>query len=174
MARFIDSPRYPGRRPANCADMLQLFGIKTGKWPDEGCPARVIQGIWVHVLPVDHASLRKGDKRNSSAHRCLATCPDCGKCVSTGRLRQHQCLQWLARVALSTDYDSDEHDDAHNAFADAADRAMTSRQSTQWQRWCLKATSTEIVTEALRILGLPVPTLPDYGPDEWNPTAHGG
>lgn len=99
MARYIVSPRnhHGFRYPATESDMRALFGVTGPKWPDAGCPARLIQGIWVHVLPINHEHLRKqidprtGRARKSSKHRCIAACPDCGKAVSAGRLQQHKC-----------------------------------------------------------------------------------
>lgn len=185
MARFtIDSPKYPGRRQADAADMLQLFGVKGSKWPDAGCPLRFIQGIAVHVLPKDHVSLQGKPGRKNSKHRVIAACPACGVAVSAGRLHQHKCttkrprrrrsidrtfqtaeinvarvagrvdLLALARAALAQEYGTQEHEDAHNAFGEAAGNAMTRKQRAEWDAWCLKATDVEIVTEALRILGL--------------------
>lgn len=183
MARFIASahnPNWPAQEP----ELRQLFGVTGGKWPAQGCKARFIQGIWVHVLPSDHVALRRADGKRNSAHRVIAACPECGKAVSAGRLKQHKCdaqvrrgrrfvdrvfqtaelnnarvgarvdLLALARTALATTYDTQEHEDAHNAFNTAAGDAMTRQQRLEWDRWCLKATDVEIVEEALRILGL--------------------
>lgn len=91
--RFIASardPNYPAQEP----ELRALFGVTGGKWPKQGCPARVIQGIWVHVLPSDHESLRhplRSGKAKRAQHRCIAACPECGKAVSAGRLAQHRC-----------------------------------------------------------------------------------
>lgn len=92
MARFIASESNP-LWPAQEHELRKLFGVG-GKWPKEGCKLRFIQGIAVHVLPADHVSLRKGPGvagKRQVAHRCIAACPDCGKAVSAGRLRQHKC-----------------------------------------------------------------------------------
>lgn len=93
MPRYIVSPRRP-EYVADETDMRQLFGVAGHRWPKQGCPARCIQGFWVHVLPVDHVSLRgpvTGGKRKRAQHRCIATCPECGAQVSVGRLQQHRC-----------------------------------------------------------------------------------
>lgn len=94
MARFIRSGRNPRWGMQN-DELMREFGIEGGKWPAEGCKPRQIQGIWVHVLPADHKSLRKTDRhgnpRKSSTHRAIAACPDCGRAMSVGRLHQHKC-----------------------------------------------------------------------------------
>ncbi len=91
--RFIASSTNP-RRPAGAYEMLRLFGVKGNKWPDRGCPVRWIQDIAVHVLPIDHESLRhplKPGKARTRPHRCIASCPECGAAVSASRLAQHRC-----------------------------------------------------------------------------------
>lgn len=90
--RFIASPTNP-HQPANAAELRVLFGVPSHRWPDWGCPARCIQDIWVHVLPVYHVSLRplRPGKTRRTQHRCIATCPECGASVSAGRLALHQC-----------------------------------------------------------------------------------
>lgn len=93
MSRFIRSPSYP-KHPAQEHELREMFGVKGGKWPRQGCPVRFIQDIAVHVLPYDHESLRhplKPGKAKRAAHRCIATCPECGATVSAGRLAQHRC-----------------------------------------------------------------------------------
>ncbi len=184
MARFIASESNP-LWPAQEAELRRLFGVG-GKWPKEGCKLRFIQGIAVHVLPADHISLRKGPGvagKRQVAHRCIAACPDCGKAVSAGRLRQHKCgaqvrrgrrfvdrtfqtaeiknakagaadLRAMALAIEEQPYDTQEHEDAQNAFTEEAGNRMNRKQRLEWDRWCLKATETEIVDEALRILGL--------------------
>lgn len=94
--RGFESPRFPGRE-ANTTDMLLLLGVTKQKWPDKGVPARCVQGIWVCVLPVDHVQLGKQPGVRSVKHRVIAACPDCGKAVSAGRLRQHVCNSTRAR-----------------------------------------------------------------------------
>lgn len=183
--RFIASPRNP-RWPAQEHELRAMFGMTGGKWPKQGCPARQIQGIWVHVLPSDHESLTRlglpGERKARRAqHRCLATCPECGAGVSAGRLAQHRCdarvskaerlrrfqfqqtLTWtrtqaelraLALAYWDAPFDTQDEEDTHNAFCEAAERAMSPDQQREWYSWCLKATSDEIVNEALRILGM--------------------
>ncbi len=193
MARFIASAANP-LWPAHEHELRALFGVKGGKWPKAGCPVRFIQGIAVHVLPSDHVSLRRADGKRNSSHRVIAACPDCGKAVSAGRLRQHKCdaqvrrgrrfvdrtfqtaelknlqatqtpdLRELAQEALAQEYGTQEHEDAHNRFTQAAGDRMNRKQRLEWDRWCLKATDVEIVEEALRILGLqPVAPAPNAG-----------
>lgn len=84
-SRFIKSPT--GRGPADSIDLQRMFGVRQGHWPAQGCPARCIDGIWVHVLPRDHVSLKPGRRQ----HRAIATCPECGAQVPAGRLQQHRC-----------------------------------------------------------------------------------
>ena len=92
--RFIASPRNP-RYAAQEWELRPMFGVTGHRWPKQGCPARCIQGIWVHVLPVDHESLRHplkpGRAKRGHGHRCIAACPECGATVSAGRLAQHDC-----------------------------------------------------------------------------------
>lgn len=181
-SRFIASPRNP-QQSANEAELRALFGVTGHRWPKDGCPARCIQGIWVQVLPDNHVSLRDlhGAKKKRAQHRCLATCPECGAQVSAGRLAQHRCdarvdkaerlrrfefrkaLTWtrtqaelraLALAYWDAPFDTQDEDDAFNAFGEAAMRAMSPEQQTEWHEWCLKATGDEIVNEALRILGM--------------------
>lgn len=174
-----------------CVDMFELLGVKGSKWPDAGVPARLVQGVWVHVLPVDHVTLHKRDGKKGSKHRVIAACPTCGVAVSAGRLFQHICetkrrgrkidrcfqlaalnvskmrakpvldVSALARAALVAPFDTQEHEDAHNAFCLAVEPLMTVKQRHAWEAWNLKATNDEIVTEALRVLGLPVPDQAD-------------
>lgn len=93
MPRFIASPCNP-KYPAQEHELRAMFGVTGGKWPKQGCPARCIQGIWVHVLPSDHESLThplRPGKAKRAQHRCIASCPECGTGVSAGRLAQHRC-----------------------------------------------------------------------------------
>lgn len=181
---IVSASSPAGRRwPAHESEIRALFGVTGGKWPAQGCPVREIQGILVHVLPADHASLLRADgKRKSRAqHRCLAACPDCGAVVSAGRLHQHKCsyvknraeaerradfkatlartrlqaqLRELELAYLDAPDDTQDQDDALNAFCEAAGNAMDRVQRYEWDCWCLKATQDEIVSEALRILGM--------------------
>lgn len=66
--------------------------------------------------------------------------------------REH--LLDLARAVYLQEYDTQEHDDAFNAFCFAAEHAMNPDQRDEWDEWSLKATWDEIISEALRILGL--------------------
>lgn len=182
MSRFIASARNP-QWPAQEPELRALFGVTGGKWPDRGCPPRCIQGIWVRVLPVDHASLvdlnRKGKR---SQHRCLATCPDCGAQVSAGRLQQHRCnsrvnkterlrrwefqrtLAWtrtqarLRELAIAA-IEEPKNDDAVSSFCEVASDVMTPEQRHQWDNMAAQETH-EIVNEALRILGMHQQTVP--------------
>lgn len=122
-----------------------------------------------------------GRQRKTSQHRCIASCPDCGAQVSAGRLHQHRCearvnraerlrrfefrktLTWtrtqaelrtLALTYWDAPFDTQEEDDAFNAFCFAAEHAMSPDQRDEWNSWCSKATTDEIVNEALRILGM--------------------
>lgn len=184
MSRFIVSAHNPSQ-PAQESELRQLFGVTDSRWPDQGCPARYIQGILVHVLPKDHASRYHesptlGTVRRST-HRCIALCPGCGAQVSVGRLARHRCaagadneerlrrLEWqqttdranakaalrtLAIAAFAAPEETQEQDDAVNTFCEAAGKLMTVEQRSQWDMWCLKATTHEVINEALIILGM--------------------
>ncbi len=78
----------PGRY-ANSYDMFELLGYnpKEAKWPDEGVPERLVQGVRVYVTPISRQPGRK-----SSKHRAMAIC-NCGKHVPCGRLHQHRCKE---------------------------------------------------------------------------------
>jgi hypothetical protein len=181
-SRYI---RAPGSNcPAQEHHLRTMFGITGGKWPAQGCKPREIQGIMVHVLPTDHASLinlATGKKRSRAQHRCIAACPECGAQVSAGRLQQHRCdarvsreealrrfefkrtlartrsqeqLRHLELTYLDAPDDTQDQDDAFNAFCYAAEAAMGPDQRDEWNSWCHKATQDEIVSEALRILDM--------------------
>ncbi len=79
----IESPRMPGRY-ANTTDIFLLLGQKH-KWPDEGIPEQLVQGVRVYVTPAVRVPGRK-----SSKHRAMAIC-NCGQHVPCGRLHQHRC-----------------------------------------------------------------------------------
>lgn len=67
-------------------------------------------------------------------------------------------LRQLAQAVYVHAWETQEYEDAFNAFCEAAGNHMNRKQRLEWDRWCLKATSNEIIEEALRILGLePVP-----------------
>lgn len=79
---------------AHSGDVMEMLGLKRGgHLPDEGMPARVIQGIkvWVEPTPGPKYDACWGRPRKSSAHRVMCECPDCGKHMSVGRLHQHVC-----------------------------------------------------------------------------------
>ncbi len=173
-ARFRFQPPA-GRRVAHSHAMLQLLGVK-GKLPALGMPATLLPGtndqgqpvsilVWVAPLVGDAPRGPTGRAQKRSAHRVRCKCPGCGAEVSAGRLFQHVCpveaprpdLIELARVALQQEYGTQEHEDAHNAFAEEAGKRMSRAQRREWDSWCLKATDVEIVEEALRILALPMP-----------------
>jgi len=73
---------------ANSSDMMKKFGIPGTKWPDEGMPPRMVDGIKVWVDPVRRAGL--GEKK-SSTHRVMCQCPGCAEILSVGRMHQHKC-----------------------------------------------------------------------------------
>jgi hypothetical protein len=63
----------------------------------------------------------------------------------------------LARAALLAEYDTQEHDDAFNAFSAAAVVALQAAGPdlpSEWDSRCLKATWQECIDEALKLLGL--------------------
>lgn len=67
--------------------------------------------------------------------------------------------QAMVLVLLRRDWESQpegtqERDDAQNALTEALSEAMVEQVRFRWDSWCLKATTQEIVTEALCILGL--------------------
>lgn len=70
---------------ATNTDMLGFFGVK--RWPVDGLPERMIDGLRVYVRP----QIPLTDKqRKRAAHRVIAICR-CGQHVPTGRLHQHKC-----------------------------------------------------------------------------------
>lgn len=82
--------------------------------------------------------------------------PD-GHCQSLDVSDDLQVRMLLGRLACMLDaleWDSQEYEDAHNAFCALATLVMTGKQRRAWEAWNLKATSAEIVDEALRILGV--------------------
>ena len=60
----------------------------------------------------------------------------------------------LAHQAVSLEWASDEQMDAENAFAELAKAQMTQAQSDEWDAWCLKATTEEMIQWALDALGI--------------------
>lgn len=179
-----------GSRVAHSSAMLQLLGVKGKLprlgLPAVLLPGINAQGKPVQILTwvvplVGEAPPRKwgGGKQKRCAHRVRCACPCCGTEVSAGRLFQHVCpdgaealmrnaqvqglkadLRDMALAVRAETYGTQEYEDAHNAFCEAAAECMTESQRDEWDRWCLKATSDEILTEALRILGLqPLPAL---------------
>lgn len=81
---YLCNPDYPNYQ-AWGSEVKKFFGLKpTQKWPAEGMPKRIIQGITCWVLPGPAPS-----KVKSSQHRTMACCPNCGKVTPIGRLKQH-------------------------------------------------------------------------------------
>lgn len=72
------------------------------------------------------------------------------------RIEAARVLVPLAAKALAAEYDTIEHEDAHNAFYDAVGPYMTNSQRRAWDTQSLKATPTEIIEEACRVLGIPM------------------
>jgi hypothetical protein len=71
-------------------------------------------------------------------------------------------LATLARDALclnEDDWGSDRQIAAFNRFNEAASAMMTEPQVEAWDRYSMKATSDEIVEEALRLLDMPSVTI---------------
>lgn len=69
------------------ASMKRAFGLRPAdKWPDEGMPARIINGIRVYIAPKGFVHMR-GLKR-----RCCAVCPTCGNPYDAGHLGQHMAI----------------------------------------------------------------------------------
>lgn len=62
-------------------ELRALLGFEKGL-PDEGMPPRNVLGVVVWVLPKPLGAGR----RRSSKHRVLATCPQCWREMSAGRL----------------------------------------------------------------------------------------
>jgi ribosomal protein S27AE len=63
-----------------------MFGLdRKAKWPAEGMPPRMVQGV---LVAVDSLAEAKANKR---FHRARAQCPQCGHKLSAGRLAQHVC-----------------------------------------------------------------------------------
>lgn len=89
MTKIID-PRWPEHnRNVHSDGMKILMGLHPcKKWPLEGMPPRIIQGVKVWVKPIG-PDPKQGWRRNT--HRVMAQCPLCGFECSAGRLFQHKC-----------------------------------------------------------------------------------
>lgn len=72
---------------AHTSEIKKLFGLRPEqKWPKEGMPPRVIQGVQVWVLSVP------GAKYFGRLHRVRCACLFCDKTLSLGRLHQHMLV----------------------------------------------------------------------------------
>lgn len=60
----------------------------------------------------------------------------------------------LAQAVFEHPWDSQEYEDAHNEFCEAARDAMSEDLAQSWDDFCFKATSREIVAHALNLLGI--------------------
>ncbi len=75
--------------------ILLFLGAKNSRIPDEGLPCRMLGNV--NVWATDKATMqvekaqRDGHIGNKRAvvHRVKAECPECGECMSAGRLHQH-------------------------------------------------------------------------------------
>ena len=75
-------------------EVKALFGLPPkAKWPAEGMPMRVIQGItvWVEPAPPRTTTMRWGREVTvkSSKHRTFGVCQACQKTIPLGRMHQH-------------------------------------------------------------------------------------
>lgn len=75
-------------------EIKAFFGLgPKDKWPEQGLPRRIIQGIecWVEPAPPRATTMRWGREVTvkSSKHRTFGICPACGKTVPLGRMHQH-------------------------------------------------------------------------------------
>lgn len=75
-------------RNALSSAMQLLLGVTNGKYPAEGLPPRIVQGVKVWVEPLPPA--QPGQKKRST-HRVKCECPKCGHVMSAGRMHQHKC-----------------------------------------------------------------------------------
>lgn len=99
--------KVPGmkHRVAHDADVKELFGLdRKAKWPAEGVPERVIQGVRCRVDPITAGRF---------SIRARAVCPDCGKDMPIGRLAQHAKVHkdprsFLMRGPLKTREEAEE------------------------------------------------------------------
>lgn len=75
-----DDPSYWARE----SDIKAYFGLRaTQKWSDQGHMLIYIAGVKVWVDSIQAA------RQMGHFHRCMCVCPECGKVVPAGRLRQH-------------------------------------------------------------------------------------
>lgn len=88
MKGFIESERWPGRGfTAHNPEIKKMFGLdEKTKWPAEGMPERVVQGITLRVVPLPPAV---PGKRRRFIIRAQAQCPACASWFGITRLRQH-------------------------------------------------------------------------------------
>lgn len=82
---IIKDPRWDDRSwPVREDGLKQLMGLDPKKkWPREGVPVQVIQGIEVYVQP--------WVPRGRFCLRARAICPGCSKDFAAGRISQHVC-----------------------------------------------------------------------------------
>lgn len=85
MKYMIKDPRWADRKwPAREDGLKILMGLDPKKkWPREGMPVQVIQGIKVYIKPFV--------PRGRFKLRARAICPGCDKDFAAGRIAQHVC-----------------------------------------------------------------------------------
>lgn len=81
-------------RNAFDAEVKVMFGLgPKDKWPEQGIPRRMIQGIecWVDPAPVLKTIMKFGKevRPKSSKHRTFGICPACKRVIPLGRMEQH-------------------------------------------------------------------------------------
>jgi len=91
---MIHEPTHPNW-VAHDGTVKELFGLnRKAKWPTEGMPKRVIQGVTCWVDPI----VPKGENgRRPFMLRASCFCPMCGTVMPIGRLSQHEGTKTCTR-----------------------------------------------------------------------------
>jgi hypothetical protein len=75
-----------GHDVKNDGDRKRAFGLRDkDKWPDEGMPSRIINGI-------EHMITPKDAKLDGLNRRAIALCPDCRGWFCAGHIGQHRAM----------------------------------------------------------------------------------
>lgn len=78
---------------AHTHELMQKLKLVKHKWPDEGVPPTMVDGIKLWVNPRAPKADRALGIKKSSTHRVMCECPGCGDVLSAGRLFQHKCVK---------------------------------------------------------------------------------
>jgi hypothetical protein len=94
---------FPSRQRADwsghAGDMMAALGLKPGgHFPPEGTNARIVPAIRKTAGVIDRVYIsvwvtpaNVSKHIHGAQHRVMCLCPDCGKTVSAGRIKQHVC-----------------------------------------------------------------------------------